>query len=365
MGYRRPSMLCVRILLKHSARGWVYHPDQGWTFDILTHDEFAVLKAVKPDQPVRTGRVGFPKGSVWHLRNYDLERKRFANWFGRCTITELHPMALAHFRIRRILEDRIEEVFEYSLEPGIYECWLWADEVANFQALGCNITVHEVLGWKSWLPPTKSAPRYQEHIFIYALVDPFSKEVRYLGMSENPQRRLFEHLKDTNNPYKAWWIQRLEARGQVPTLIILEEVDGIIAPDRELWWIAFYQEQGHNLTNINSQGYLQKTKIDKRKEQRRLSVLRKNAKMHGQLATLTFHEWSMTLAFFGWKCAYCACRHFEALDFIVPLQQGGELAANNCIPVCRACERVKKTLNSDELLAFHGFLAYLSTTQMI
>src|SRR5689334_8662930 len=96
-------MDCVHILLAHSLRGWVYHPDQGWTFDVLTHDELAVLKAVKPDKPVRTGRVGFLIGSTMPLRDRDVDsyfkRRRFANWFGRCTMTELHPLVFAIYPI--------------------------------------------------------------------------------------------------------------------------------------------------------------------------------------------------------------------------------------------------------------------------
>jgi hypothetical protein len=87
-------------------------------------------------------------------------------------------------------------------------------------------------------------------VYLYALKDPITQEVRYVGQSNQPLRRLAEHLTDhQNNQAKAAWIEDLRSQNKEPLIEILEEVQGKDTPEREVWWIAHYQWQGHHLTN--------------------------------------------------------------------------------------------------------------------
>ena len=84
--------------------------------------------------------------------------------------------------------------------------------------------------------------------FIYALVDPISKEVRYVGKSDNPAIRLKRHLKNAENPstHCYCWIKSLLNQNLIPELKILEEVNVDIWGEKEDYWI----KQFDNLTNL-------------------------------------------------------------------------------------------------------------------
>ena len=61
--------------------------------------------------------------------------------------------------------------------------------------------------------------------YIYALVDPITFEIRYIGKTNNQYQRYHQHLSENNKTYKCHWVQSLLARGLLPILQILEEVD--------------------------------------------------------------------------------------------------------------------------------------------
>ncbi len=59
-------------------------------------------------------------------------------------------------------------------------------------------------------------------------------------------------------------------------------------------------------------------------------------------ATLTLEEWKQTLAFFGWKCAYCQKSRYVVLEHFISISLGGGTTINNCVPSCRRCNNLKK-----------------------
>lgn len=92
---------------------------------------------------------------------------------------------------------------------------------------------------------------------IYALIDPRTQEVRYIGRSVNIEARYRDHLnKCDKKPYwSARWIRSLQELGLVPQLEILEQVeDRSTLKDREIAWIAYAREQGWKLTNLTDGG---------------------------------------------------------------------------------------------------------------
>lgn len=92
--------------------------------------------------------------------------------------------------------------------------------------------------------------------FIYALIDPNTNQVRYVGKSDNPEKRLSRHLGffEPKSTHKQNWLKSLMENHQEPILKILEEVDQPVWKDAERKWIKFYKDQGVVLTNTAEGG---------------------------------------------------------------------------------------------------------------
>jgi group I intron endonuclease len=93
-------------------------------------------------------------------------------------------------------------------------------------------------------------------VFIYALIDPTTNEMHYIGKSKHPKRRLTDHmsLSQPQNEALIGWLRTLKESGLRPTLQILEEVPSDQWQDRECYWIAYYREHNAPLTNIDAGG---------------------------------------------------------------------------------------------------------------
>lgn len=84
--------------------------------------------------------------------------------------------------------------------------------------------------------------------YIYALLDPDTDEVRYIGQTINPAMRYEAHRYRTSKPAsrKDFWVNSLAAIGKQPKFHILEEDADFNA---ETKWILHYHKQGAPLTN--------------------------------------------------------------------------------------------------------------------
>lgn len=91
---------------------------------------------------------------------------------------------------------------------------------------------------------------------IYALTDPRTEEVRYVGVSVRPKARYNEHLSNAvkgGRTHRDCWIRSLIYQEIRPGYLVLEEVPEESWQERERYWIAYYRERGH-LTNITDGG---------------------------------------------------------------------------------------------------------------
>lgn len=86
---------------------------------------------------------------------------------------------------------------------------------------------------------------------IYCLTSPdIPGEVRYVGQSLQPQRRLKVHLREAaardNTSHKLSWLRSLQ---EDPLLVLLEVVTADQASIAEEKWITHFIDRGHRLTN--------------------------------------------------------------------------------------------------------------------
>lgn len=95
-------------------------------------------------------------------------------------------------------------------------------------------------------------------IFIYGLVDPRTKDIRYVGKSNKPMRRLTNHIRAAlagSRQHSGRWIAQVVGAGRRPELVIL----GFAASNEEAClaereWIARCRDAGFDLTNKTDGG---------------------------------------------------------------------------------------------------------------
>lgn len=98
----------------------------------------------------------------------------------------------------------------------------------------------------------------QDTTYIYALSDPDTGEVRYIGKADDPHARYLRHLgaQELNaNSYKARWIRSLLRSGKKPEMFIVDSVPSDQWQQAEREWIAACRDAGDRLTNTYAGGY--------------------------------------------------------------------------------------------------------------
>lgn len=89
------------------------------------------------------------------------------------------------------------------------------------------------------------------NVFIYALKDPDTGQIRYVGKAKNPTQRLYAHLRGshTENNYRVNWINFLRASGKRPELEVIDEVPEEYWRQIEAAYIEYFRECGCMLVN--------------------------------------------------------------------------------------------------------------------
>ncbi len=92
--------------------------------------------------------------------------------------------------------------------------------------------------------------------YIYALQDPITEEIRYVGRTENLAMRYYWHWAYCGSRKTMLalngWLKELKAAGVSPRLVILAVLPGSddqAAAEMEMRWINIYLEQGCQLLN--------------------------------------------------------------------------------------------------------------------
>jgi len=88
---------------------------------------------------------------------------------------------------------------------------------------------------------------------IYGLIDPNTKELRYIGKTDNLEKRLINHHKKSQlkkKSHKNSWLKFLIKKNQRAEAVILESYQTYEELDvAEINAIAFYKSAGYHLTN--------------------------------------------------------------------------------------------------------------------
>jgi predicted GIY-YIG superfamily endonuclease len=90
---------------------------------------------------------------------------------------------------------------------------------------------------------------------VYALTDPDTGEIRYIGRSANMSKRLHQHCKSfkSEKTNSARWVSKLASQGKKPNMVILEAHQNPI--EIESKWIKWGKDNGFDLLNVMDGGF--------------------------------------------------------------------------------------------------------------
>jgi len=92
-------------------------------------------------------------------------------------------------------------------------------------------------------------------VYIYALIDPRDNSSRYVGMTRDPNKRLYQHRSKSHNEEIKVWASELDDLGLSPTMRILEEVDdGDDWRISETYWVRQALKEGWPILNKKTGG---------------------------------------------------------------------------------------------------------------
>ncbi len=94
---------------------------------------------------------------------------------------------------------------------------------------------------------------------IYGLIDPRTKELRYIGMSSNglkrPKAHLYPSIYNKSNTYVYCWIKNLKKENLQPEIMVIDECSNYTdLQDLEVFYINYFKAIGCNLTNLREGG---------------------------------------------------------------------------------------------------------------
>src|SRR3990167_5855648 len=87
-------------------------------------------------------------------------------------------------------------------------------------------------------------------VTVYALTDPESHDVRYIGVTRRPlEIRLKEHLRERDKRYVTNWIKSLQSRNLIPDILEIEQISDEQIDEAEQFWVACFRAWNAKLTN--------------------------------------------------------------------------------------------------------------------
>lgn len=107
-------------------------------------------------------------------------------------------------------------------------------------------------------------------IYIYALCEPNTEIIRYVGQTNNMNKRLYQHIYEAKSieakSYKNNWIRKLLRNEEIPEMILLDEVEETESNYWEGYWIEQCKVWGFKLSNSILEGDRKTITSDYRKK---------------------------------------------------------------------------------------------------
>jgi len=142
--------------------------------------------------------------------------------------------------------------------------------------------------------------------FIYALKDPISFEIRYVGKSNNPKSRFNKHIGEARrnpNNHRLCWIKGLLDNNLKPILEILEEIEFNKWQEREIFYISTLPNLTNTLPGGEYSPMSEQRHIDKMKETKRLNPQIFTEKTKKLLSEIRKNEWNTGIRKGGKPCS--------------------------------------------------------------
>ncbi len=160
----------------------------------------------------------------------------------------------------------------YVCVPRMFGCaWGWSvarytdckkccqensSHVDTIVRLGSSVNL---LGEVTTTPRLVMEMRMNPKYLIYGLIDPRNGQLRYVGKSCIGTKRAKNHaypgVLGRDRTHTGNWIRGLHAQGLTHQFIIIEvHPDGSLLSKAEIFWIRYFKDQGHNLTNHTDGG---------------------------------------------------------------------------------------------------------------
>lgn len=89
---------------------------------------------------------------------------------------------------------------------------------------------------------------------IYALIDPRTDAVRYIGKADDLEWRYRCHLNDRHKSAKSMWVKKLLGLGLYPQMRCLASIPSWMWQEAEEFYIALYRAAGVPLLNLTAGG---------------------------------------------------------------------------------------------------------------
>ena len=94
--------------------------------------------------------------------------------------------------------------------------------------------------------------------YIYGLIDPRNKQLRYVGKANNLKKRLSKHVHDKSINHKTCWIKSLSALNLRPEIIelgeIVKKIEKHYGSPQDIEWAyadsKFYVVQSRPITTL-------------------------------------------------------------------------------------------------------------------
>ena len=116
-------------------------------------------------------------------------------------------------------------------------------------------------------------------IYLYKLSHTTTKEVRYIGKTNNLARRLATHLSNKNKTYCSSWIKSLITQNLFPLMEVVEEGDENNWVFLEQFWIEQFRNWSFKLTNLTIGGEGQYGRVASFETRQKMSEKRKGVKL--------------------------------------------------------------------------------------